>query len=49
MIAPLDKLQGMLGGMGGGAGGVTEFVLRGETLRAVTNKVADNRSFTVRE
>ena len=49
VIAPLDKLQGMLGGMGGGGGGVTEFVLRGETLRAVTNKVADNRSFTVRE
>lgn len=49
VIAPLDKLQTMLGGMGGGGGGVTEFVLRGETLRAVTNKVADNRSFTVRE
>jgi len=47
VIAPLDKLQGMLGG--GGKGGVTEFVLRGETLRAITNKVADNRSFTVRE
>lgn len=48
VIAPLDKLQSMLGGRDGGKQ-VIELKLRGETLRAVINKTSENTSFLVRE
>ncbi len=47
VVAPLDKLQSMLQPAGGMES--LEFVLRGETLRAVTNKTNENRSFTTRQ